>query len=118
MKPIVAGLFASITALTLLSACGSDSKTAAPTTNGTVPGFTFPDEASLPTDVSLPSDFTIPQQTIDLMITQFEAAGMKVDKACFTALLSDDSVRKLVQAGNAGTPTPELTKKFFACLST
>lgn len=117
MKPIVAGLFASITILTLLPACGSDSKTAAPSTSATVPGLTLPDEASLPSGVSLPSDFTIPEQTIDLMIQQFEAAGMKVDRACFTALLSDDSVRKLVEAGSTGTPTPELTQKFFACLS-
>jgi hypothetical protein len=124
MKPIVAGLLASITTLTLLSACGSDSKTAAPTTSGTVPGSTLPDEATLPdvatlpSGVSLPSDFTIPEQTIDLMIKQFEAAGMKVDKACFTALLTDESVRKLVEAGSTGTPTPELTQKFLACLST
>jgi hypothetical protein len=82
----------------------------------TVPGLTLPGGGSLPSGVSLPSDFTIPQQTIDLMIQQFEAAGMKVDKACFTALLSDESVRKLVEAGSSGTPTPELTQKFFACL--
>jgi hypothetical protein len=43
---------------------------------------------------------------------------MKVDKACFTALLTDESVRKLVEAGSTGTPTPELTQKFLACLST
>jgi hypothetical protein len=122
MRPIVAGLFASIMTLTLLPACGSDSKTAAPTTSAssatsdTVPGLTLPGGGSLPSGVSLPSDFTIPQQTIDLMIQQFEAAGMKVDKACFTALLSDESVRKLVEAGSSGTPTPELTQKFFACL--
>lgn len=120
MKPIVAGLFASITTLTLLPACGSDSKTAAPSTSATsatVPGLTLPDQATLPSGVSLPSDFTIPEQTIDLMIQQFEAAGMKVDRACFTALLSDGSVRKLVEAGSTGTPTPELTQKFLACLT-
>ena len=129
MKPIVAGLFASITTLTLLPACGSDSKTATPSTSAasatgaTVPGLTLPSGVTLPTDVSLPSgvslpsDFTIPEQTIDLMIQQFEAAGMKVDRACFTALLSDDAVRKLVAAGSAGTPTPELTQKFFACIT-
>ena len=31
------------------------------------------------------------------MIAQFEAAGMKVDKACFTELLADDGLRKLVR---------------------
>ncbi len=123
MKPIVAGLVSSITALTLLSACGNDkNNTTAATgetsvTAGTAPDFTFADEASVPSGISLPSDFTVPQQTIDLMIKQFEAAGMKVDKACFTALLSDDSVRKLVEAGTTGTPTAELVQKFFTCLS-
>ncbi|MEY2581984.1 MAG: hypothetical protein QOE09_1833 [Ilumatobacteraceae bacterium] len=125
MRPIVVGLFASITALTLLPACGSNTKTAATAdtnvtaaTGGTAPGYTFADEVSVPSGASVPTDFTVPQQTIDLMIKQFEAAGMKVDKACFTALLSDDSVRKLVQAGSSGTPTAELTQKFFTCLST
>ncbi len=124
MKPIVAGLLASLAALTLLPACGSDkNNTTAATgetsvTAGTAPDFTFADEVSVPSGISLPSDFTVPQQTIDLMIKQFEAAGMKVDKACFTALLSDDSVRKLVEAGTNGTPTAELVQKFFSCLST
>ena len=118
MRPIVAGLFASITALTLLPACGSDSKTAATAaTNVTAPDFTFADEKSVPAGVTIPTGFTVPQQTIDLMIKQFEAAGMKVDKACFTALLSDESVRKLVEAGTSGTPSAELVQKFFTSLS-
>ena len=38
---------------------------------------------------------------IDQMISQLEANGMKVDKACFTALLQDESLRKLVEASGA-----------------
>ena len=85
-------------------------------TNITLPGgVTIPD-VTLPTGLSIPSDLSVPQQAIDLMIEQFEAAGMKVDKACFTKLLSDDSLRKLVSAG--GTPTPEVIQKFFKCITT
>jgi len=88
--------------------------------NVSLPDVSLPDlslpDLSLP-DVSLPTDFTIPEQTIDLMIQQFEAAGLKVDRACFETLLSDPSLRKLVEAGVNGTPTPELIQKFLACIT-
>jgi hypothetical protein len=50
------------------------------------------------------------------MISQFEAAGMKVDRACFTSLLSDDSLRKLVEGDN-GSPSPEIIQKFLTCIT-
>ena len=53
---------------------------------------------------------------IDLMISQLEANGMKVDKACFTALLQDESMRKLAEA-SGGTPSPELIQKFISCMT-
>jgi hypothetical protein len=83
----------------------------------TLPDISIPD-VSLPA-ISLPPDFTIPQETIDLMISQFEAAGMKVDRACFTKLLSDESLRKLVEdAGKgSGSLSPEIITKFLGCLS-
>jgi len=87
-----------------------------------IPDLSLPDvslpDVSLP-DISLPPDFTIPQETIDLMITQFEAAGMKVDRECFTKLLSDESLRKLVEdAGKgSGSLSPEIITKFLGCLS-
>ena len=70
-------------------------------------------------DTILPSDAggTIPEATIDLMIAQFEANGLKVDKACFTALLSDESMRKLVAASSGGTPSPEVIQKFISCMT-
>jgi hypothetical protein len=138
MNRIVAGALATIAALGLMSACGSDAKDSATDNSAagagvtlpggvtlpagiTIPDITIPDlsipDLSLP-DVSLPidvSNVTVPQQVIDQMIAQFEAAGMKVDKACFTALLSDESLRKLVEAG--GTPNQDAIKKFFTCLS-
>jgi hypothetical protein len=82
-----------------------------------IPDLSIPD-VSLP-DISLPPDFTIPQETIDLMIAQFEAAGMKVDRDCFTKLLSDQSLRKLVEdAGKgSGSLSPDIITKFLACLS-
>ena len=133
MKPIITGLLASIASLGLLAACGGDNKLTLPTnvtlpanaslptditvpTNITLPtDVTFPDGITLPSGVSIPTDFSVPQEAIDLMIQQFEAAGMKVDKACFTELLKDDSLRKLVSAG--GTPTPEVITKFFKCIT-
>jgi ABC-type glycerol-3-phosphate transport system substrate-binding protein len=99
MKPFIAGALASITALGLLAGCGSDAKSSAVTERGTIP-----------------VGETLPQEVIDKAIADFEAAGMKVDKACFTALLKDDSLRQLAEAG--GTPTPDVIKKFFTCLST
>jgi len=87
--------------------------------NVSVPNLSFP---SLPLpdltspDISLPTDFTIPQETIDLMIKQFQDAGMNVDKTCFSNLLSDESVRKLVSSNGAGSLSPELIQKFVACI--
>ena len=124
MKPIIAGTLASITALGLLAACGSDSKSSASTAStvsvaggDSTPstGFVFPTELTVPAGANIPSGATLPSGAIDTMIAQFEAAGMKVDKACFTALLKDDALRKLAEAG--GTPTPDVIKKFFSCLS-
>jgi hypothetical protein len=139
MKSIVAGTLASIAVLGLLTACGDDPKstsgsdaTVAVDASNTVDagttvdtsdatdstGFVSPYDptgATIPAG-ALPSDATIPQQVIDQMITQFEQAGMKVDKACFTNLLKDESLRKMVEAG--GTPSQDVVQKFFTCLST
>ncbi|MEP7203901.1 MAG: hypothetical protein ABI894_14925 [Ilumatobacteraceae bacterium] len=111
---------ASIAALGLLSACGDDAKLTVPTTNvnaigGNAPDVTVGDDSATG---SIPTDLSVPQETIDLMIAQFEAAGMKVDKACFTALLSDEGLQELAASGGQGTPSPELTQKFLACMST
>jgi hypothetical protein len=83
-----------------------------------LPDLSLPD-LSLPdlSDISIPTDFTIPQETIDLMISQFEAAGLKVDRACFQDLLSDESLRKLVEAGQNGSPSPEVIQKFLSCIT-
>ena len=122
MKRIVAGLLASIAALGLLSACGGDDltlPTATDSADGAVlPGGddTLPLGITIPEGDLLPTDGSIPQETIDLMIAQFEAAGMKVDRDCFVALLADDSLRDLVAAG--GAATPEAIQKFFSCLAT
>jgi ABC-type glycerol-3-phosphate transport system substrate-binding protein len=129
MKRIVAGALATIATLGLLTACGSDSKDSAPSDTGDSAGITIPTDITLPPGLSLPdvslpdvslpidvSNVTVPQQVIDQMIAQFEAAGMKVDKACFTALLKDESLRKMVEAG--GAPNQDAIKKFFTCLST
>ena len=124
MKRIVAGTLATIATLGLLSACGDDAKLTVPDDSSAAAGVTLPTDVTLPGDISLPdvslpidvSDVSIPQQVIDQMIAQFEAAGMKVDKECFTALLEDESLRKMVEAG--GTPNQEAIQKFFTCLST
>jgi hypothetical protein len=112
MKPIITGVLASIAALGLLSACGSDAKLTVPT-NVTVPaGITLPTGITLPDGVSIPD--SLPQATVDLFLAQLEASGMKIDKACFTALLNDGSLRKLVAGG--GTPAPETIAKFVSCI--
>jgi len=120
---IAPALLASVAAIGLLSACGDDNNSVV-TSSASAPDFSTPDAtnvpagaADAPTTETLPSDFTVPQETIDLMIAQFEAAGMTVDKACFTALLSDEGLRELAAAGGQGTPSPELTQKFLACMS-
>jgi hypothetical protein len=123
MNRLVAGALTSIAAVGLLSlsAC-SDSKSASPTvvsdsaTTGT--GSLVPDEVTIPPGVTIPSSgLTVPQATIDLMIAQFEQNGIKVDKACFTALLKDDSLRKLLEASSGATPSPEVIQKFVGCLA-
>jgi hypothetical protein len=130
MKPIVAGVLASIAALGLWTACGDDPVKTLPTSN-TIPtevtfpgGITIPEDITIPDDVTIPegdtvpagipSDASIPEALIDQMIAQFEAAGMNVDKECFTNLLSDESLRNLVTAG--GAPSQEVMQKFFACI--
>jgi hypothetical protein len=112
MRPIIRGVVASVAALGLLSACGSDSKVTLPTSpNVTVAaGDTAPGGAS---DATIPSDFSVPTAMIDQMIAQFEAAGMKVDRPCFENLLKNEELRKLVAAGN--TPSPDVIAKFMAC---
>jgi hypothetical protein len=126
MKSIVVGLLAPVAALGLLSACGDGVKLTAPTTGAevsttvagsevTLPaGVTIPPGVTIPTG-AIPSNVSIPQAVIDQMIAQFEAAGMKVDKACFTALLKDESLRKMVEAG--GTPNQDAIQKFLTCLT-
>ncbi len=143
MKPIVAGVLASIAAVGMLTACGDDPIKSLPTSNTVPTGVTLPEGVSIPTDLTipdsvtipdlgtipgggtipdlgtipaggLPSDVSVPQALIDQMIAQFEAAGMTVDKDCFTDLLSDESLRNLVAAG--GAPSQEAIQKFFACV--
>lgn len=126
MKRLAAGILVSIAALGVLSACGDDDLTlpvantieesdTLPGADDTLPlGITLPDDVTIPAG-GLPSDASIPEEVIDVMITQFEAAGMKVDRDCFKSLLSDDALRNLVAAG--GTPTPEVIQKFFACIT-
>ena len=116
MKPIITGVLASIAALGLLAGCGSDAKSSATSDSTPTTGFVSPTELTIPPGASIPSGVSLPTAAIDAMIAQFEAAGMKVDKACFTALLKDDSLRKLVEAG--GTPNQDVIKKFFSCLAT
>jgi hypothetical protein len=118
MNRLVAAGLASVAVLGMLSACG-DSKSSSPPTLPTsvLPGDTLPGETTVPGD-TLPSSGavgTVPESMIDLMISQLEANGMKVDKACLTALLQDDSMRKLV-AADGGTPSPELIQKFISCI--
>jgi hypothetical protein len=143
MKPFVAGALATLTALGLLSACGDDVKLTVPnnteastdasTDAGAAdeisipseitlpPGLTLPDGVTLPEGVTipagaLPSDVSIPTAVIDQMIAQFEAAGMKVNKECFSDLLKDESLRKMVEAG--GSLNQDVIQRFISCLST
>ena len=138
MKRILVVTVALAAVFGLLASCSDGPKLSVPTerttpdlgagvtipTDITVPDLSLPDfsipDLSIPNlslpDVSLPTGFTIPAETIDLMIKQFEAAGMKVDRACFTALLSDASLRNLIEGDN-GSPSPEIIQKFLACVS-
>jgi hypothetical protein len=119
MKPIITGILASIAAVGLLAGCGSDAKLTSPkaSTDVTLPGgMTIPSlatDVTVPPGATLPTDGSIPTAIIDQMITQFEAAGMKVDRACFENLMKDDSLRKLAESNS--TPTAEMITKFVAC---
>jgi hypothetical protein len=120
MNRLVAAAFASVATLGLLSACG-DSKSSSPPT---VQESVAPEETALPGETTVPGETipssgavgSLPESMIDLMISQLEANGMKVDKACFTALLQDESMRKLAEA-SGGTPSPELIQKFISCVT-
>jgi ABC-type glycerol-3-phosphate transport system substrate-binding protein len=120
MKRVVATAFASIAALGLLSACGDSKSVLPPSASATETGppstgFIFPEETTTVPGAANPSGITVPQATIDLMIQQFEANGLKVDKACFTALLKDPALTQLIEA-SGGTPSPEVIQKFIGCL--
>lgn len=115
----------------LLSACGGDDdKTTTPTTPATdvpvrtdvsfptgitIPEVTLPSGLTIPPGGTFPPDLSIPQEAIDQMITQFEAAGLKVDRACFENLLKDEELRKLVAAGD--TPSAEVIQRMTACFT-
>jgi|GEM_PF-3857583 len=122
MKRLVATALASVAALGLLSACGDDKPSSTPTV---LSDTAVPVDTAVSTNTAAPGDTlpssdvggTVPEATIDLMIAQFEANGLKVDKACFTALLSDESMRKLVAASSGGTPSPEVIQKFISCMT-
>ena len=130
MKPIIKGVLTAVAVLGLATACSEDSKT---TTSGPIgrtlaPGETLPGGGTLPAGETLPSlpsdftippggsfptDFSIPTAVIDQLITQFETAGMKVDRACLENLLKDPQVRELMTT--QGTPSAELLQRFTAC---
>jgi ABC-type glycerol-3-phosphate transport system substrate-binding protein len=128
MKRVVATAFASIAALGLLSACGDSKSVLPPSASASAntdvsesappnSGFIFPEETTTVPGAANPSGITVPQATIDLMIQQFEANGLKVDKACFTELLKDPALTQLIEA-SGGTPSPEVIQKFIGCLGT
>ena len=119
MNRVVATAFAFIAALALLSACGDSKSVLPPAASDSAPpvsGFIFPEETTTVPGDAIPSGATVPQATIDLMIAQFEANGLKVDKACFTALLKDPALTKLIEASGSATPSPEVIQKFITCL--
>jgi hypothetical protein len=119
MKTMIKALFASVAALGLLSGCGGDSKLTLPKapTDVTLPGGdtvpSIPSDFTIPPGATLPSNVSIPTAIIDQMITQFEAAGMKVDRPCLENLLKDEQLRKLVES--ASTPSADVIAKFMAC---
>jgi len=119
MKRIVATALASIAAVGLLAACG-DSKPASLSTAADsappVSGFIFPEETTPESFPAIPPGATVPQATIDLMISQFEANGLKVNKECFTALLKDPALTKLIEESSSASPSPEVIQKFITCL--
>jgi hypothetical protein len=125
MKTMIKALFASVAVVGLLSSCGGDNKLTLPKapTDVTLPGGdtlpSIPSELSIPPDFTIPpgatfpSNVSIPTAIIDQMITQFEAAGMKVDRPCLENLLKDEDLRKLVES--ASTPSAEVIAKFMTC---
>ena len=119
MKPIITGIVASVAALGLLSGCGGDAKLTIPKapTDVTLPGGgtvpSLPSDFTIPPGESFPTDGSIPTAIIDQMITEFEAAGMKVDRPCLENLMKDANLRKLVES--ASTPSAEVITKFMAC---
>ena len=127
MNRVVATAFASIAALGLLSACGDSKSVLPPAASDSAPpvsdsappvsGFIFPEETTTVPGDAIPSGAAVPQATIDLMIAQFEANGLKVDRACFTELLKDPALTQLIEASGA-TPSPEVIQKFVRCLGT
>ena len=120
MKRLGAALFASIATVGLLSACG-DNKSASPgTASNSVPstGILFPEETTTVPAPAGQAGVTVPQATIDQMIAQLVANGLKVDKACFTALLRDPALLKLVTASSSGTLSPDVIQKFIGCIGT
>jgi hypothetical protein len=117
-----------VTAGALLSACGGDDdKTTTPSTpsestivtdvsfptGDTIPAVTLPPGLTIPPGGTFPPDLTIPQAVVDQMITQFEAAGLKVDRACFENLLQDEELRRLIAGGD--TPSAEVIQRLTAC---
>ncbi|HEY7627068.1 MAG TPA: hypothetical protein VH761_08365 [Ilumatobacteraceae bacterium] len=128
MKLISISALAVLGATALLGACGGDDdKTTTPTTISTdvtfppgvsgvtVPQVTIPSDLTIPPGGTFPPDVTIPQAVIDQMITQFEAAGLKVDQECFENLLNDEELRRLVVAGD--TPSAEVIQRLTACFT-
>ena len=130
MKPIITGVLAAVAVLGLVSACADDPKTTTSGPTGATlapgqtlaPGETLPGGAALPTlppdftippGGSLPSDFSIPTLVVDQLVTEFEKAGMKVDRPCLENLLNDAEVRKLLTT--QGTPSAELIQRLTAC---
>ena len=105
------------TTATTTSATVAGTIAAGTVADGTLPGGTIPSASgglTIPPG-AIPSDLSIPEQAIDQMLSQMEAAGIKVDRACFTALLEDDDIRKVVAAG--GTPSPEVVAQFTSCIT-
>lgn len=132
MKLTITGALAVVATVAMLSACGSDDdKSTAPTTTtgtdvsfptgdslpagDTLPGpdVTFPSGLTIPPGGTFPSDLTIPQEVIDQMLTQFEAAGLNVDRDCFEELLADEELRRLIAAGD--TPSAEVIQRLTSC---
>lgn len=74
---------------------------------------TFPPGFTIPPGGTFPSDMTIPTQFIDVMMTQLEAAGLNVDRACVQNLLNDKDFRNVVMSGS--TATSEMVQSLIAC---